>query len=77
MDALEEEIKNKNHEALKLRRKWITGVNDLVEKINESFGSMMADLGYNGQVWLNLTLLCLLTQVSIDQKSCLGVPEAG
>jgi len=52
VDALEEEIKNKNHEALKLRRKWITGVNDLVEKINESFGSMMADLGYNGQVCL-------------------------
>merc|ERR1719266_1472994 len=52
VDALEEKIKNKNHEALKLRRKWITGVNDLVEKINESFGTMMADLGYNGQVCL-------------------------
>ena len=54
---MEEKIKNKNHEALKLRRKWITGVNDLVEKINESFGTMMADLGYNGQVWFCLALV--------------------
>merc|ERR1712083_1294106 len=52
VDTLEEEMKNKNHEALKLRRKWITGVNDLVEKINDSFGTMMADLGYAGQVCL-------------------------
>ena len=54
VDTLEEEMKNKNHEALKLRRKWITGVNDLVEKINDSFGTMMADLGYAGQVGLCL-----------------------
>jgi hypothetical protein len=51
-DDLEEEIKNKNHSAMKLRRKWITGVETLVEKINDRFGTMMAALGYAGQVSL-------------------------
>ena len=50
VDALEEEMKNKNHEAMKLRRKWMKGVEELVETIDKSFGRMMADLGYAGQV---------------------------
>ena len=50
VDALEEEMKNKNHEAMKLRRKWMKGVDELVETIDKSFGRMMADLGYAGQV---------------------------
>ena len=45
-------MKNKNHEAMKLRNKWMEGVKAMVDKINESFGRMMADLGYNGQVSL-------------------------
>merc|ERR1719204_893161 len=52
VDALEEEMKNKNHEAMKLRRKWMKGVDELVETIDKSFGRMMADLGYAGQVSL-------------------------
>ena len=44
---------NKTHEAAKLRRKWINGVEGLVENINDRFGSMMADLGYAGQISLS------------------------
>ena len=64
MESLEEDRKNKNHEAMKLRRRWITGVEQLVERINDSFGAMMAELGYAGQVsiWeiimLNLCQCC-------------------
>merc|ERR1719342_1320262 len=52
-EQIEKEMANKTHEAAKLRRKWISGVENLVEKINDSFGSMMADLGYAGQVTLS------------------------
>ena len=51
-DDIQERMKNKNHEAMKLRRKWMAGVEAMVERINESFGRMMADLGYAGQVSL-------------------------
>merc|ERR1712088_301872 len=37
---------------MKLRRKWLKGVEELVETIDKSFGRMMADLGYAGQVSL-------------------------
>ena len=47
------ELNEKNQEASRLKRKWITRVDDLVENINEKFGSMMADLGYAGQISLN------------------------
>ena len=47
------ELNEKNQEASRLKKKWITKVDDLVENINEKFGSMMADLGYAGQISLN------------------------
>ena len=52
-ESLEKEIANKRHEAKKLKLKWIRGVEELVENVNDKFGSMMADLGYNGQICLS------------------------
>ena len=52
-NLLHAEIANKRHDAKKLKLKWINGVQDLVEKVNDKFGSMMADLGYNGQISLS------------------------
>jgi len=52
-DHMESEMANKSHEANKLRRKWINGVESLVENINDRFGSMMAELGYAGQISLS------------------------
>ena len=48
------ELNEKNQEASKLKRKWIKRVEDLVDNINEKFGTMMADLGYAGQITLNV-----------------------
>ena len=47
------ELNERNQEASRLKKKWITRVDDLVENINEKFGSMMADLGYAGQISLS------------------------
>ena len=52
-EQMEREMANKTHEAAKLRRKWINGVESLVENINDRFGSMMAELGYAGQITLS------------------------
>merc|ERR1712079_569960 len=41
------------HEAKKLKMKWMNGVQELVENVNDKFGSMMADLGYNGEISLS------------------------
>jgi len=51
-DTMERDAANKGHEAKQLKRRWINGVQALVMKINDSFGGMMADLGYAGQVAL-------------------------
>jgi len=52
---LSDDVKYKppTHEGAKLRRKWINGVESLVENINDSFGFMMAELGYAGQISLS------------------------
>merc|ERR1712179_245177 len=34
-------------------RKWINGVESLVENVNDRFGHMMAELGYAGQISLS------------------------
>jgi len=52
-EQMERDMANKTHEAAKLRRKWINGVESLVENINDRFGSMMAELGYAGQISLS------------------------
>ena len=52
-ESLEKEIANKRHEAKKLKMKWMNGVQELVENVNDKFGSMMADLGYNGEISLS------------------------
>merc|ERR1712096_474285 len=52
-EQMERDMANKTHEAAKLRRKWINGVEGLVENINDRFGSMMAELGYAGQISLS------------------------
>ena len=52
-EQMEKDMANKTHEAAKLRRKWINGVEGLVENINDRFGSMMAELGYAGQISLS------------------------
>ena len=52
-DALERTIANKRHEAKKLKLKWMNGVQELVENVNDKFGNMMATLGYNGEICLS------------------------
>ena len=52
-DTLERTIANKRHEAKKLKLKWIHGVQELVENVNDKFGNMMASLGYNGEISLS------------------------
>ena len=52
-DSLERNIVNKRHEAKKLKLKWINGVKELVDNVNDKFGSMMANLGYNGEISLS------------------------
>ena len=52
-DALERAIANKRHEAKKLKLKWMNGVQELVENVNDKFGNMMATLGYNGEINLS------------------------
>ena len=52
-DTLERTIANKRHEAKKLKLKWIHGVQELVENVNDKFGNMMATLGYNGEISLS------------------------
>ena len=52
-ELMERTMANKTHEAAKLRRKWINGVESLVENINERFGHMMSELGYAGQISLS------------------------
>eukprot|EP00090_Calanus_glacialis_P046443 TRINITY_DN9124_c0_g1_i1.p1 TRINITY_DN9124_c0_g1~~TRINITY_DN9124_c0_g1_i1.p1 ORF type:complete len:1049 (-),score=416.15 TRINITY_DN9124_c0_g1_i1:332-3478(-) len=52
-EQMERDMANKTHEAAKLRRKWINGVESLVENINDRFGAMMAELGYAGQISLS------------------------
>ena len=52
-DALERTIANKRHEAKKLKLKWMNGVQELVENVNDKFGNMMATLGYNGEISLS------------------------
>merc|ERR1712059_17173 len=51
-EKMEKDMANKSHEAKALKRRWINGVQGLVAKINDSFGGMMAELGYAGQVSL-------------------------
>jgi len=51
-EAMEREAATKSHEAKQLKRRWINGVQGLVNRINDSFGGMMAELGYAGQVML-------------------------
>jgi len=52
-EQMERDMANKSHEAAKLRRKWINGVESLVENVNDRFGHMMAELGYAGQISLS------------------------
>ena len=52
-DVLEKNIANKRHEAKKLKLKWMHGVQELVENVNDKFGNMMATLGYNGEISLS------------------------
>ena len=52
-DTLERTIANKRHEAKKLKLKWMHGVQELVENVNDKFGNMMASLGYNGEISLS------------------------
>ena len=52
-DALERAIANKRHEAKKLKLKWMNGVQELVDNVNDKFGNMMATLGYNGEINLS------------------------
>ena len=53
LEMLEKEIANKKHEAKKLKMKWINGVQELVEGVNDKFGRMMMDLKYMGQISLS------------------------
>ena len=52
-ENLEAEFKNLKHEAKKLKNKWINGVQHLVDNVNDKFGAMMAELGYNGEIKLS------------------------
>jgi len=52
-EQMEIEMARKTNEAARLRRKWINGVEGLVENINDRFGNMMAELGYAGQISLS------------------------
>ena len=44
VESLESEMANYKHEAKRLKSKWIKGVTDLVEKVDEKFSRMMAEL---------------------------------
>ena len=44
VNSLDSEIANNKHEAHRLKSRWIKGVQDLVEKVNEKFSRMMAEM---------------------------------
>ena len=44
VNSLDSEIANNKHEAHRLKSRWMKGVQDLVEKVNEKFSRMMAEM---------------------------------
>lgn len=50
---LDQDMIKKTQEANRLKRDWISGVEKMVDKIDDRFGSMMAQLGYAGQISLS------------------------
>jgi len=52
-ERLDREMIEKTQETNRLKKRWINGVEAMVEKIDDRFGTMMAELGYAGQITLS------------------------